>query len=349
MRLTLLTISLLVVALVASGVTSSGLASRQSHGGESQTAARPGTQTSSSSSHGDSNERSPQNRGTQGNERSSQNREANNERASQFDWSIGGSQQRYDPHRIISTSLRHIDSDFYTPERITKIAYGSFLLDVSRLWNARVWTSVPRFIRMMIAKKFMRRLFPTLWCEKKFRMTRDNVGVYLPEQHVDFHVDTSAETESVVGSSTAPDDDEMGPVSTELDVDVDRESGMATYIYGSVDHVHDSLVEALNAFRQRRQDDCWIALGKAFHTLQDFYTNTNIMQLAMIYGPNADDVYPWVGEEAFVTAQDRQRLYPLIAGMYFDLRGSYDLMILQNTLHQQCYVKSFILADIRCC
>ncbi|KAI4701296.1 hypothetical protein J4E81_003036 [Alternaria sp. BMP 2799] len=160
---------------------------------------------------------------------------------------------------------------------------------------------------------------------KEFEVTRDRLGCYRPEEHIDNPKDYADNLD-------ARDYDRRlrGPVDERRELSVDERTGLKNYIASedlgittSAGMVRDLLRRCIDLGRRSRGKgpDFYEALrllGTATHCLEDYSAHSNYVELALIELEEENrDIFPHVGRNALfdVRAAGKQ-VYPIITGTF---------------------------------
>ena len=140
----------------------------------------------------------------------------------------------------------------------------------------------------------------------EFRVTRDRLGVYKSEEHID----------NPHGLVTSPLDPGFDKTPTADQLEIDGGTQVANYIVKSLtrparsaaEYMSEELAEALSAGEStegRRH------LGQALHTLEDFYSHTNFCELGLRVAGKTS-VEPWTPQ----VTRDGKTFFPLVSGKF---------------------------------
>jgi len=158
---------------------------------------------------------------------------------------------------------------------------------------------------------------------KEFEVTRDRLGCYRPEEHIDNPKDYADNID-------ARDYDRRlrGPVDERRELSVDERTGLKNYIASedagimtSAGMVRDLLRRCIDLGRRSggRGPDFHEALrllGTATHCLEDYSAHSNYTELVLIE-LGERDVFPHVGRNAQFNVQDaRKQVYPIVTGTF---------------------------------
>ncbi|KAJ4366319.1 hypothetical protein N0V83_007955 [Neocucurbitaria cava] len=158
---------------------------------------------------------------------------------------------------------------------------------------------------------------------KEFEVTRDRLGCYRPEEHIDNPKDYADNLD-------ARDYDRRlrGPVDERRELAVDERTGLKNYIASedlgittSAGMVRDLLRRCIDLGQRSggRGPDFYEALrllGTATHCMEDYSAHSNYVELALIE-LGATDVFPHVGRNAIFEVQAaRKQVYPIVTGTF---------------------------------
>ncbi|KAF2627514.1 Het-C-domain-containing protein [Macroventuria anomochaeta] len=158
---------------------------------------------------------------------------------------------------------------------------------------------------------------------KEFEVTRDRLGCYRPEEHIDNPKDYADNLD-------ARDYDRRlrGPVDERRELSVDERTGLKNYIASedlgittSAGMVRDLLRRCIDLGRRSggRGPDFYEALrllGTATHCLEDYSAHSNYTELALIE-MGERDIFPHVGRNArFQVREARKEVYPIVTGTF---------------------------------
>ncbi|EOA91480.1 uncharacterized protein SETTUDRAFT_162193 [Exserohilum turcica Et28A] len=158
---------------------------------------------------------------------------------------------------------------------------------------------------------------------KEFEVTRDRLGCYRPEEHIDNPKDYADNID-------ARDYDRRlrGPVDERRELSIDEETGLKNYIASeglgiatSAGMVRDLLRRCIDLGRRSRGQgpDFYEALrllGTATHCLEDYAAHSNYVELALIE-MGEGEVFPHVGKNARFQVRDaRKEVYPIVTGTF---------------------------------
>ncbi|KAF3002443.1 hypothetical protein E8E13_004468 [Curvularia kusanoi] len=158
---------------------------------------------------------------------------------------------------------------------------------------------------------------------KEFEVTRDRLGCYRPEEHIDNPKDYADNLD-------ARDYDRRlrGPVDERRELSVDERTGLKNYIASedmgittSAGMVRDLLRRCIDLGQRSggRGPDFYEALrllGTATHCLEDYSAHSNYTELALIE-MGERDIFPHVGRNArFQIQEARKEVYPIVTGTF---------------------------------
>ncbi|KAF5845949.1 hypothetical protein GGP41_008433 [Bipolaris sorokiniana] len=158
---------------------------------------------------------------------------------------------------------------------------------------------------------------------KEFEVTRDRLGCYRPEEHIDNPKDYADNID-------ARDYDRRlrAPIDERRELSVDERTGLKNYIASedlgittSAGMVRDLLARCIDLGQRSggRGPDFYEALrllGTATHCLEDYAAHSNYVELALIE-LDVHDVFPHVGRNArFYVAEAEKEVYPIVTGTF---------------------------------
>ncbi|KAH7080150.1 heterokaryon incompatibility protein Het-C-domain-containing protein [Paraphoma chrysanthemicola] len=158
---------------------------------------------------------------------------------------------------------------------------------------------------------------------KEFEVTRDRLGCYRPEEHIDNPKDYADNLDA-----REYDRRLRAPVDERRELSVDERTGLKNYIASedlgimtSAGMVRDLLRRCIDLGRRSggRGPDFHEALrllGTATHCLEDYSAHSNYTELVLIE-LGERDIFPHVGRNAQFQVQDaRKQVYPIITGTF---------------------------------
>ena len=200
------------------------------------------------------------------------------------------------------TNFRHGDIALAIPlfatanRRLVKqIYFGNWLRDFSQLLDRTSLSLVPRPVLKALVAIFAFVQFG--YATGEFEVTDERLGFYRPEEHVDnprgYDGSSSARapTTSQGGEKVLQALSEgLRPPVHPAELAIDTRTGMKSYIANSVDvgminptsadYVEKQLIAAIACGRQG-DEEAYIHLGAAMHTLEDFAAHSNYVELAL--------------------------------------------------------------------
>lgn len=212
--------------------------------------------------------------------------------------------------RPAGEALRRIQKD---PKRAAQ-------MDTMRLSRK----AITRFIGLLAAKEFGR--FDKTWAKSIYQnMTPKILGVYRPEEHID--------NPKGLGDSSYIDPDFVdSPTAAQLAIN--PATGLKNYIATATPGQRfpsslDYMVSELNlAMQAGRTDDGFRHFGQALHVLEDFYSHSNYVELAIIkMGHQNKFATPELNElarkvQSRVDVQGNPDTIPLVTGRF----GQFDVL-----------------------
>lgn len=158
---------------------------------------------------------------------------------------------------------------------------------------------------------------------KEFEVTRDRLGCYRPEEHIDNPKDYADNIDA-----RQYDRRLRGPVDEQRELAVDERNGLKSYIASedlgivtSAGMVRNLFLQCIDLGRRSggRGPDFYEALrllGTALHCLEDYSAHSNYTELALIE-LGERNVFPHVGQSAqFNVAGTRGPVYPIVTGTF---------------------------------
>lgn len=203
-----------------------------------------------------------------------------------------------------ATNFRHGDIALAIPllatanRRLVKqIYFGNWLRDFSQLLDRSSLSLVPRPILRALVAVFAFVQFG--YATREFEVTDERLGFYRPEEHVDnprgydngsHSGDPRASASAGEGGSGYQISEGLRPAVHPSELAIDPETGMKNYIANasevgtinptSAEYVEKQLIAAIACGRQG-DEEAYIHLGAALHTLEDFVAHSNYIELAM--------------------------------------------------------------------
>ncbi|PVI06738.1 Het-C-domain-containing protein [Periconia macrospinosa] len=164
---------------------------------------------------------------------------------------------------------------------------------------------------------------------KEFEVTRDRLGCYLPEEHIDNPKDYADNIDA-----RQYDRRLRGPVDERRELSVDERTGLKNYIASedlgittSAGMVRDLFRRCIDLGRRSggRGPDFYEALrllGTATHCLEDYAAHSNFVELSLIeiderLREDGKPIFPHVGRNAMFRIQNvQQPKYPIVTGTF---------------------------------
>lgn len=254
-----------------------------------------------------------------------------------------------------ATKFRHGDISLAIPlfaianRRLVKqIYFGNWLRDFSQVVDKGSLALVPYPVLRALVAVFAFVQFG--YATREFEVTDERLGSYRPEEHVDNPkgYDAGIPADPNAPSITDQDgvktgyriSDGLRPAIDPKELDVDLKSGMKNYIanspevgavnHTSADFIEKQLIAAITCGRQG-DEEAYIHLGAALHTLEDFVAHSNYVELAMqLIGQDIEQeanmtsaltkVFAYVGGSAHIETS-RGQAPPIVTGTF----GALDL------------------------
>ena len=201
-----------------------------------------------------------------------------------------------------ATNFRHGDIALAIPlfatanRRLVKqIYFGNWLRDFSQLLDRTSLSLVPRPVLRALVAIFAFVQFG--YATGEFEVTDERLGFYRPEEHVDNPrgYDGSSAGQAPATSQGGKDvlqalSEGLRPPVHPAELAIDAKTGMKSYIANaagvgainptSADYVEKQLIAAIACGRQG-DEEAYIHLGAAMHTLEDFAAHSNYVELAL--------------------------------------------------------------------
>lgn len=204
-----------------------------------------------------------------------------------------------------ATNFRHGDIALAVPllatanRRLVKqIYFGNWLRDFSQLIDRSSLSLVPRPILRALVAVFAFVQFG--YATREFEVTNERLGFYRPEEHVDnprgydngsHSGDPRAQASAGEGGAGYQISEGLRPAVHPAELALDPRTGMKNYIANaaevgtinptSAEYVEKQLIAAIACGRQG-DDEAYVHLGAALHTLEDFVAHSNYVELAML-------------------------------------------------------------------
>ncbi|KAK8229136.1 heterokaryon incompatibility protein Het-C-domain-containing protein [Phyllosticta capitalensis] len=206
---------------------------------------------------------------------------------------------------------------------VKRVYFGNWLRDYSQAVDVGALKMVSsEAIRLLLwILGFMSFGFAT----GEFEVTRDRIGCYRPEEHIDNPKDYADNMDA-----REYDRRLRGPVDEETELAIDERNGLKNYIAneragidtsaGLVRKLFGRSIELARRYRQDgNKDDFYEALrllGTGCHCLEDYSAHSNYTELALIE-LGERDVFPHVGRDTKVEVEGaRGRVYPCVTGTF---------------------------------
>ena len=219
----------------------------------------------------------------------------------------------------------------FTKMQARQVYFGNWLRDYSQLLDIKclkmAHESVLRGIISVLG--FMEFGLAT----REFDVTKDRLGVYRHEHHIDnpygydFDPDKDNNGESRINPREI-DSRLRGRVDDE-ELEVDPNTGMKNYIANSgrgwntaAEYIKQQLQLCIHHGRHDNQNEAFIHLGAALHTLEDFAAHSNYTEL-VLRELGEDTVFPFVGDACRIPVPGTDRRVPPITTGTF---GALDIL-----------------------
>lgn len=240
--------------------------------------------------------------------------------------SIEGSNWRHGDIDDVLLSLataRVLGGKKFSKIDVKRVYLGSWLRDYSQAIDVGTVKHVSaEAIRLLLwVLSFMSFGYGT----KEFEVTRDRLGCYRPEEHIDNPKDYADNIDA-----TQYDHRLRGPVDERTELGIDQTTGLKNYIASgdlgiatSSALVRDLLGQSIELGRQYAHSkdeaqfhDALRLLGTALHCLEDYSAHSNYVELALIE-LGEHNVFPHVGRNTQIQLPDAQSpVYPIVTGTF---------------------------------
>ncbi|RYP10788.1 hypothetical protein DL765_007999 [Monosporascus sp. GIB2] len=206
---------------------------------------------------------------------------------------------------------------------VSRVYFGNWLRDYSQAIDVGTVKAVSaEAIRLLICVLG----FLTFgYGSKEFEVTTERLGCYRPEEHID-------NPKNYADNEDARQYHERlrGPIDEEIELAIDRETGMKNYIANERVGIMTSAKLVRKLFRRcielgreynnsRNKQDLYEALrllGTGLHCLEDFLAHSNYTELALIE-LGERDVFPHVGRDTLMAIPGaRDEVYPCVTGTF---------------------------------
>ncbi|KAI0391457.1 Het-C-domain-containing protein [Xylariaceae sp. FL0594] len=218
---------------------------------------------------------------------------------------------------------RAVGGDKFSKLMVSRVYFGNWLRDYSQAIDVGTLKSVSsEAIRLLLCVLgFMSFGFGS----KEFEVTAERLGCYRPEEHIDNPKNYADNQDARQYYRKL-----RGPVNEEVELDIDRETGMKNYIANervgidtSAGLVRQLFEKSINLGREYRRNhneaDLFEALrlmGTGLHCLEDFLAHSNYVELALIE-LGVDEVFPHVGSNTRLRIEGvDQEVFPLVTGTF---------------------------------
>ncbi|KAF2427273.1 Het-C-domain-containing protein [Tothia fuscella] len=163
------------------------------------------------------------------------------------------------------------------------------------------------------------------YATKEFEVTRDRLGCYRPEEHIDNPKDYADNIDARQYDTRL-----RAPIDERRELAVDERTGMKNYIAaedmgittsaGMVRDIYRRCIELARRSRRSGNNDelyeAYRLLGTANHCLEDFSAHSNYTELCLIE-MGERDIFPHVGRRTQIQVRGaRDRIWPLITGTF---------------------------------
>ncbi|TGZ83472.1 Het-C-domain-containing protein [Ascodesmis nigricans] len=220
------------------------------------------------------------------------------------------------------------DRKKFDSKTIKRIYFGNWLRDYSQAIDTGALKFVEAgTIRILLwILSFMTFGFAT----GEFEVTRERLGCYRPEEHIDNPKDYNENKDA-----RSMDSRLRGPIDEETELGIDENTGLKNYIAnesirrlrngermdtsaGLVRRLFTESTELARRYgRDGNKNDLYEALrllGTGLHCLEDYSAHSNYTELALLE-MGERDVFPHVGRDTIINVQGRD-VYPLVTGTF---------------------------------
>ncbi|KAF4784077.1 heterokaryon incompatibility protein Het-C [Colletotrichum scovillei] len=218
---------------------------------------------------------------------------------------------------------RAIGGKKFSKMMVSRVYFGNWLRDYSQAIDVGTVKSVSaEAIRLLLCVLG----FLTFgYGSKEFEVTADRLGCYRPEDHIDNPKNYADNVDARQYDSRL-----RGPVDENVELGIDRESGMKNYIANEQAGIMTSAAHVRNLFarcielargysRNKNEADLYEAMrlmGTGLHCLEDFFAHSNYCELALIE-LGERDVFPHVGRDTRIQLNGaRGDVYPIVTGTF---------------------------------
>ncbi|TQN69713.1 hypothetical protein CSHISOI_05825 [Colletotrichum shisoi] len=218
---------------------------------------------------------------------------------------------------------RAMNGKKFSKMMVSRVYFGNWLRDYSQAIDVgTVKTVSAEAIRLLLCVLG----FLTFgYGSKEFEVTADRLGCYRPEDHID-NPKNYADNED----ARQYDSRLRAPVDENVELGIDRETGMKNYIANEQAGIMTSAAHVRSLFsrcielargysRNKNQADLYEAMrlmGTGLHCLEDFFAHSNYCELALIE-LGERDVFPHVGRDTRISLNGaRDEVYPIVTGTF---------------------------------
>lgn len=187
----------------------------------------------------------------------------------------------------------------------------------------------------------------------EFEVTKERLGVYRPEEHIDNPYGYANGTDARKYDSRL-----RGPVS-DIELEIDQETGMKNYIANergywdtSSGYLRKLIRDCISMGREAQVDndvqtkyEAFRLLGQTLHTLEDFSAHSNYVEL-VLHEMGYTEVFPHVGNNTKVNLNGEMK-FPLVTGSFGSLDFIHSLIgATEDGNTQKVTVKNSKMADV---
>jgi hypothetical protein len=220
-----------------------------------------------------------------------------------------------DKHHMTHMQIERVLSDFTEAYELQSISFGNWLRDHSQILDPKIVraTHVPKNFPDVLSRDALTRIVDVLSIKQftsmreqmpsDFTVSPERLGVYRPSEHIDNPRSTASNAPDP--TTRDPDFEQLVLTGNPL-LEVDHETSMKRYIKRSEDFMASEL---RNAMLAGRTPAGMRDLGSALHVLEDFFSHSNFVELALIKNGHST-VLPWT------SAADCKAGLPLVTGMF---------------------------------
>lgn len=211
----------------------------------------------------------------------------------------------------------------FSKHNVARVYFGNWLRDYSQAIDVGTVKSVSaEAIRLLLCVLgFMTFGFGS----KEFEVTAERLGCYRPEEHIDNPKNYADNVDARQYHRAL-----RGPVDEQVELGIDRETGMKNYIANeragiqtSAGLVRDLITRCVRLGRsyarsgnKDERNESLRLLGTALHCLEDYFAHSNYVELALAE-LGERDVFPHVGRNTQVRVNGaRGEVWPIVTGTF---------------------------------